>query len=66
MQIQLSRKSFGKDIFVYEHVGEFFATSRPTLMDPFEQNNVYIAESMIEGMTTTDGVYAKKSIPGEL
>ena len=50
-------------LYKYERATETFVTSRPTLMDPLDHRNVYVAESGIEA--SGEGLFARRDIlPG--
>lgn len=62
MELKFSSK-LGEDIYKYEEVTNKFLTSRPTLVDPLERRQIFVDNSTVIGMTTGDGLFAKRNIP---
>ena len=54
-----------KDVYKFEPLTENMPEKpRSLLMDPLEQNQIYIGNSQLKGMSFGEGVFAKRSIPG--
>ena len=53
------------DVYKFHQITEDMP-SKPiaTRMDPLEKNQIYIGPSHLEGMSFGEGVFAKRSIPG--
>ena len=64
MELQFSRFQNEDQVFQFEEVNGTSITSQPVLMDPLERRNIYALNSTITGMSSVDGIYAKKHIPG--
>ena len=63
LQFATSTTFLANATYKFEQATETFVTSRPTLMDPLDHRNVYIAESGIDG--SGEGLFARRDIlPG--
>lgn len=63
MELRFSRK-VSPDVYSYdEPISEDLPTN-PTLMDPLEKSQLYVAPSSLHNMSFGDGLFAKRTIQG--
>lgn len=48
--------------YKYEAYDETFLTSQPTIMDPLDRANIYLAASQVGGVEAGDGLFAKRDL----
>ena len=64
MDIKLSKK-MSSDVYKFHQITEDMPPkSIATRVDPLEKNQIYVGPSEMEGMSFGEGVFAKRSIPG--
>ena len=62
MELRFSR-IVSPDVYSHEPISEDLPPN-PTLMDPLEKNQLFVAPSRIKNMPFSDGLFAKRMIPG--
>ena len=64
MELRFSRK-VNADVYGYEPISEDLPLN-PTLQDPLEKNQLYLAPSSLPNMSFSEGLFAKRTIPGNM
>ena len=64
IELRFSQK-VSLDVYSHESISEDLPPN-PTLMDPLEKNQLFVAPSNIQNMQFSDGLFAKRIIPGKL
>ena len=62
IELRFSRK-VNSDVYSYEPISEDLPLN-PTLQDPLEKNQLYLAPSGLPNMSFGEGLFAKRTIPG--
>ena len=63
LKFSKSKKHKSKSKLRYEKPSSTFVTLNPKLMDPYEESNIYVANTTISGMKYSDGLFAKRIVP---
>ena len=63
MELRFSRK-LSPDVYSYQPISEDLPPN-PTLMDPLEKNQLYVAPSNLHKMSFGEGLFAKRTIEGK-
>ena len=63
LEIRLSQKWKNNKVYKYTPVSQSMPIDS-TLMDPYEKNAIYIDNSQMPNMSFSEGVFAKRFIPG--
>lgn len=63
MELRFSPQT-SPEVYSYDPISEDLPAN-PTLMDPLEKRQLYVAPSSLSNMSFGDGLFARKTIPGE-
>ena len=64
MELRFSSKS-SPEVYSYDPISEDLP-GNPTLMDPLEKRQLYLAPSTLSNMSFGDGLFARKTIQGKM
>ena len=63
LKLRLSKKS-SPEVYVYDPINVLSMPKASLLMDPLERRQLYVNDSLLNGLNFNEGVFAKKFIPG--
>lgn len=62
MELMFAKVAADAPVYSYEPATSTFLTSQPTVMDPLDRRNVYVADSTLG---VGDGIFARRDIPAQ-
>ncbi len=63
LELGFSNRGSNASTYAFDSPTDNFVSSVPTLMDPLDMNNVYLAKSGVGGTDGGQGLFAKRALP---